>query len=430
MVEQVTFGTLLDTFKGFFSRGFWFANFLPVVLVVALHSLLATQVYGVDAASWLETAISDKPGLAVLAFAGLVVLAYALGPLTPLFGGLVDGSLLPRWLHDQLRADRAEGWRIDDTAWRQAFKDEADARRFAEDLPGRFEEAVAKSRDPQAPVEPAFKMKDAVTIQGTLHNLEKVAGNTALLPSIAKQLATLEWIATQISAALGRRTSLTNDTANATVMKLLGNSRKRLIDLAVKQRSAARQQRSAVSERLETYDPQTWQATRLGDVRYALRRYARDTYNVDFGYLWPRVRMAFIEGEAADSKGVPRQVADAAAQVDFAVALLALSCTVPMVWLFLIITNGGPIIVFVCLSIATPIVLRLYYELIVRSELAFGTVARTAIDRYRLSVFGLLSLPLPATFSAERELWAKLAATNLPDTRPELVFAHGKADGS
>src|SRR4051812_48898369 len=96
---------IFSTFKGFFSRTFWFGSFLPVAIFAGIHLLLAYWLgIGIDLAS-LVNADSNKLIGVPLAIFALVVVAYALTPLVPLVDGLLDGSLLPQWLHDLLRRE-------------------------------------------------------------------------------------------------------------------------------------------------------------------------------------------------------------------------------------------------------------------------------------------------------------------------------------
>jgi hypothetical protein len=86
------FNSVYDALKGFFSRSFWFATFLPVALFAALHLLVAAltlrsiTVFGIslnlDKENQLATA---GPAIVVI----LVIVGYALQPLMPRLRGLV-----------------------------------------------------------------------------------------------------------------------------------------------------------------------------------------------------------------------------------------------------------------------------------------------------------------------------------------------------
>src|SRR5690349_23656291 len=108
------FNTVYSALQGFFSRGFWFAAFLPVAIFASVHALIERQVYGAEnvnifgfelkfTESAAEGAVSGT-----LIIASLVVIAFAILPLLPLFRGLVDGTLLPAFIHDALREARMD----------------------------------------------------------------------------------------------------------------------------------------------------------------------------------------------------------------------------------------------------------------------------------------------------------------------------------
>jgi hypothetical protein len=186
--------------------------------------------------------------------------------------------------------------------------------------------------------------------------------------------------------------------------------------------SEARHRLNAVARRMPTLDPRDWQATRLGDARYARDSYVRDTYGASFDYLWPKVRMAVGDGEADDAKAVARSVADAASLVDFAALLLVLALTIPAVWLPVIIVNDKPVFAFLAIGVGAPIALAMFYELLIRAEMAFGIVVQNIVDRYHLAIFPMLSLPVPATLSAERDLWSRVEQASWSSAGVDLVY--------
>ena len=104
------FSTLLQSVSGFFSRAFWFSRFLPVVVIALVHETLGRLLFGWNFTGGFASILDDDMGKALPTFAGLVVLAYALGPTIPLIRSLLDGSVMPEWLHNWLREDRRAAW--------------------------------------------------------------------------------------------------------------------------------------------------------------------------------------------------------------------------------------------------------------------------------------------------------------------------------
>ena len=97
------FNQLLAVFQGFLSRAFWFASFLPVLIVSAVHLGIAAIEFpdAVPLEKW-----AGNVTLLALAFVSLVVLAYALAPLIPLFRDFLDGRSLWTSLNNELRRER------------------------------------------------------------------------------------------------------------------------------------------------------------------------------------------------------------------------------------------------------------------------------------------------------------------------------------
>ena len=111
------FNQVLALFQGFFSRAFWFGNFLPVVIAAAPHFLVASVQFPdrVPFEKWMTASTVENVAYLSVSFVSLVVLAYAIAPLIPLFRGVFDGRLLWEWLANQLRRQRViEARRIRD----------------------------------------------------------------------------------------------------------------------------------------------------------------------------------------------------------------------------------------------------------------------------------------------------------------------------
>lgn len=426
----MSFASLLDGFKGFFSRTFWFGSFLPVAIVAAAHLGLACWLLGRPTAEQIGTIIGTDPGMAVLLLAGLIILAYALAPITPMFNGLFDGSLLPGWLHDRLRRDRAGEWREQVALYRSAqiaYASAAD--------PGFVDELRAAVNGPATSPVPDTKVVRAAIeeAEALLKAIEESADqswNKSLEPSRPIDMTRLAAARSRLMAASFADVAMLDPPGTAGPWRnRAGAALRKIFALRREAIAEARHKLNAIARRMPNLDAHDWQATRLGDARYARDRYVRDTYGVSFDFLWPKLRLAIGDGEADDSKGVPKSVADAAALVDFAALLLTLCITVPLVWLPILLLSdkpaiavGQPVAAFLAIGLAAPLFIAACYELLVRSEMAFGSVVQTMVDRYHLAVFPLLSLPVPATLSAERELWSRIEQSSWSGANVELVY--------
>src|SRR5262249_54994469 len=89
---------------------FWFSTFLPVTLFSALHCLIALLKYGSLSLFGMTLSLTAAPGdfaqAAPLIIMSLIVISFALAPFIDYLRGLLDGSLLPKGLHDWLRKHR------------------------------------------------------------------------------------------------------------------------------------------------------------------------------------------------------------------------------------------------------------------------------------------------------------------------------------
>lgn len=412
-MSAISFSGILSGFAAFFSRGFWLGALLPVVIVAVLHLLLAVAFYDEVVLSKVFEEVTGATGKALATAAALIVLAYALAPLIRLFQGALDGSLLPRAVHERLRRDRARAWVTADAEYRAGMKEDAEL--------GATEERItlvlvaARKRGLAGGA-----TNDSPLIEAAEREIGRLHDEIALTRRVDQdRLVKAAW---SLQAALQRNT--TTRVAGDPWPSRLDALHQRFVLLLKGLNSEAGQRQNAFVERSPFFDPQVWQATRLGDARHRRERYAKDAYDVDFAYLWPRVRWAIEEGETKESRGLPRQVLDAAAQVDFAVLLLALTLTIPLVWLPLIVVENKSIWAFLAIGLATPPVLMALYTLVLRSELDFGGAVQTTIDRYRLAVLPMLAMPLPPTLSAERDLWRRLGRMNVPAGGVQLTYRH------
>src|SRR5262249_48669580 len=113
-------------------------------------------------------------------------------------------------------------------------------------------------------------------------------------------------------------------------------------------------------------------ATLVGDAVFVVERYARDVYQADFDFLWPRLLVMMKAGKADDP--MLDAVEAARSKVDFAVLSLFLAVSIPAVWLPTLLVRGGPAWLFLLIGAATPPVLAFFYELVFEGQLAFGEV--------------------------------------------------------
>lgn len=97
------FTSLIGTFQGFFSRAFWFGNFLPVAIFTAIHLAIASWQYPATVQVWYWiTGPNTVTSVFPLVTATLVILAYVLAPFVPMMRSVLDASRLPPQWRDAL----------------------------------------------------------------------------------------------------------------------------------------------------------------------------------------------------------------------------------------------------------------------------------------------------------------------------------------
>ena len=403
------FSALLQSVSGFFSRSFWFSRFLPVALIALAHELLGRWLFGWQFDAGITKMLKSDMGKALLSFAALVVLAYGLSPLIPLISGVLDGSILPARLHNRLREGRRSAWKRAKESPNSAY----DTHLQYSDKRVEWKAALCKAAEKGNALQSADDQQKFDVAKAAVDAFE-----TAPRLHVAELVSTLDKAGAALTSALEANSSELSKVKLSGQLDALHTRFRGVLDELVNE--AAHQLRAAES-RLGVTDEEDFQPTRFGDARQLIHRYAKRTYSVPFDYLWPRVRLAILSGEAKEGTGAPRMVSDAVAQVEFAIFLFALWWTIPSVWLPLILVNGKAVWAFLAIGIAAPLVGMALYELAVQAEIVAARTVATALDRYRRDALKELGFDPPATLSAERQLWLKLYRSREP--KVDLIYA-------
>jgi hypothetical protein len=169
------------------------------------------------------------------------------------------------------------------------------------------------------------------------------------------------------------------------------------------------------------------QATRMADIRFLVEQYSSQAYNAPFDYIWPRLQLVLpTKGDQADTGSFVEKLGSARAQIDFAILSLALSLTIPLVWLPYLAWMATDPVLFLVIGGAAPLLIIFFYHIAVESQIVFGEVLNAAIDNYRFALLGgTLRQPLPATLSDERDVWKRLQAIDRQRS-VELIYRHPK----
>jgi hypothetical protein len=276
-----TFNQILALFQGFLSRAFWFGNFLPVVIATTLHVTVAAVEFP-EAVS-LGKLVENVTILSV-AFVSLVVLAYALVPLIPLFRGILDGKLLWTWLNNELRRERLiEARRIEDEidSVRQLA---AEFDWFNREHGNWFDNA---SRRGDVIGAAAHADSIAAAEQAVAELQKKV--EAAVLPSTVLGRDAFM----KLTDALEKNSSnLAENHPDRDRVNRLVRARTELVKLYGQIAAEAQYQWVGLSVRYVTrFALDNPQATRIGDARLLTELYSLKAYQVGFDYIWPRLQL-------------------------------------------------------------------------------------------------------------------------------------------
>ena len=433
------FNSVYTALQGFFSRAFWFAAFLPVALFAGAHILIERHVFGTVSLFGFHLDFGSKPtdaatnGTLVMVMVVLVVIAYALQPLMPLFRGILDGSLLPRWLHNVLRYSRWASVQAQREQYSTALADVGALAVLNEDAHragGRLKAAFAAATLLANPI----SLPNLATARQALNKLRRRLAS----PGSFRQAA--------LDAHRHVLTALaTNNPDPDTLQQLRGAAfplSQQDIDISQQTRAAVdeleellRQAAREASYRLESFITRNRlaeaidipRATEIGDARFVTEQYSSDTYKVRFDFLWPRLLVA-IKSQKADDPTL--EVADMArAKVDFAVLCLALAISVPTVWMPILLWKRQDLGLFLGIGLATPPLLVLFYHLVLEGTLAFGEIVKTTIDQSRFLVLKMLQQTEPLSRSEERELWARITTAHVDGRLADLFYTKGMDHG-
>ena len=409
------FNTVYKAFQGLLSADFWGTVLVPVALFAALHLAILTQFGWHPTSDDLFGDTGRFAKAAVAALAGLVVAGYVLQSFLPLLRGMLDGSLLPAWLHDGLRRDRKAAARevraaiCCSLATVTAFEGERDqARQPAGWLRTAYAAACLL---PGAPDEASVRFAERA--------MDDLSASLIFNPSL-EQVAFAKGA---LSAALSKNNpDFAAAAPGAGLSARLDRAQERLIELLAEGAKQAGYEyqvlldRTRVSAALDAP-----RATRLGDARYVVERYATAVYQVNFDFLWPRLLMV-LRAEVKDDPSIAG-VEAARSRVDFAALSLLLTCSVPALWLPAAMLLPGPGWLVLVIGGATPLLLQLFYRMAVEGQLALGDVVRTTIDRHRFLVLQMLHQPVPTTRTEERRLWSQVRQAEEDSRIADLVYA-------
>jgi hypothetical protein len=399
---------ILTTFKGFFSRTFWFGSFLPVAIFAGIHLLVASWLgKGIDLASLISADSNKLIGVPLAMFA-LVVVAYAATPLISLVHGLLDATLLPQWVHDWLR--------------REHLVEARAARRLVDAATAQFNQMGELNA----------RLSTSLQIARNTGNEHGALPAAGVLGRVGKKIdAMCRCFDRGWPPAAGKLTKAANELdpilranrtrlpANATdaqkaAAARLSSAQAKLMELLKDAESNAAHELHVLLSRNSRIAYDNPQATRMADIRLLSEQYCSKAYGVDFDYIWSRLQFVVpAQSGSGNTDSLSDQLATARAQVDFSVLSLALSLTVPLVWLPYLAWTGESPVKYLVIAAAAPLLVCLFYFVALESRTAFGDLAMAAADMHRFALLSGLHLAMPASLADEREVWGDLQRIEL-----------------
>jgi hypothetical protein len=435
------FGQVFSAFQSLLSRAFWFGSFLPVALFAALNLLLAPAAF--PGAPALQDVVKADWIWMPPVLVGLVVVAYALGPLVPLFRGVLDGRGLPEVVQRALRF--------------RPLKQRRQAEEAVEAASSLASRLVELRQTASLDLQAARARGIAFGTTGApaaIRKAERAVERVANLLNIGQlQLINAAGAVDRVAAALLLNTSIAGPAADAGLVPRLVALPGRIIDLLLREavevvrrlaaalrlniaiagpaadpglaarlvglhwrindllRQAAeagdqlsQRQLERTREQLRRF-PRDVQPTDVGNARARSERYCREMYGVDFNYIWPRLQFVIPDNDAA-----AQRIEAAKALIDFAVLSLVLTTTLVLVWLPLLASRGRSPWLFLMLAGFGPLLIGFFYQLVVETQISFGDVVQGVVDHSRFELLKKLHVKPPATLADERLIWAWLQA--------------------
>lgn len=450
------FNQVAGVFKGLFSRSFWLAYFGPVMLAIVVHIVMAALVFHHfgELLAWVRATLKNDLAEIPLLVIGVVILAYALGPLSAVLRSVLDASILPEWLYKGLRWDRlqlayAAQKRIDEAYTIFGFYSNLEDNRLKKLVEANVINLKYKQR----------RDRDETLFRAGISAMENFSGKVlrGYLPQseevdqyfIAIRLALLNRSPPSRTAeateqaedkAPGAQNRVSKTIGGAYSKAVYGQEPAEKIKMPQDPKEQARQLdttfgqftiavKRATQEGLlriellkERYgslasDP-TPRATRMADARASAESYSKVRYNVSFAFLWPRLTLLRAASTPIDP------VADSQAQVDFSVMTFFLLATVPIVWLPILASTATTPWPFLALAGGSPVVCGLVYELCIAAQENAGHVIKGVIDKNRLDVLASLNQAHPTTLENERKTWNRLEIYDQGGDGADLIYRY------
>jgi hypothetical protein len=419
------FGTVVEKLQALLSRSFLLGNFFPALIFSALNFGIIW--FGIDGfakyvvTNWPANATDASTALGGILVA-VAILAFILDPWLPVFRLALEGAILPRRVRNSLIAQYTNEF----LGLRQAFSgaqvrwvEFKTAREQAEKQLGdaRLDNMAVRQSANRTVYEAAVAAFEALNSE-----ISDRQTNASIGARLADRPRVDTAITAMAAALRGYPMQREAEHFDQEIFDRLNRMQFELLTRLGEQRDIAylalQAADAASRERFVWGDIRP---TPLANSRAAMEQYSRVAYNVDFQFLWPRLRMVL-----AKNAEISAAVETATAQLDFAVMVTVLSGLTTASWVVLLPFLGTSVVPFLTVALLGPVVVVFLYRLVDASQQAFGAVAVMAIDGLRFDLLLALHLPLPTSFAAEQKAWEGLRFAIDSALDADIRFRHPK----
>src|ERR1043165_4065129 len=378
------FGTVVDKIQSLLSRSFLLGNFFPV-LVFAIINLVIAWLAVDGFAELIGTKwLTDATTFSTVTAASLVavaIVAFMVAPLIPVMRRMLQGELLvPKFIRDsQISVYRAAAQQADE-ARRVAGRDYSFFELKVQEAANRFEAARAA----QAP-----RNLDRATLDSAQRAFEDLVHDIASkdqdpvprerLPDRNKTDEAVK----QIAAALAQypmNPQQANYAADiAVILETMQGEFNR--NLSAAKTLSYRLLQVAEAEARTNFVLDDIRPTQVGNSRAAMEQYPSIAYQVEYEFLWPRLRMVL-----PNDKTIAAAVETATAQLDFSVLMTVFFAVSAAIWIPVLGVTSTSLALYTIVGLLLPLLTIFFYELVHETQKALRNVMETAIDALRFDV--------------------------------------------
>lgn len=335
------------------------AYFIPVLVLVAGHAVVAAAAFGFDLAGVLFN--GDKWNLApsIVLLLAVVASSYVLAPFYRIARAMLEGAHLPGWMARQMRSHEARRRNNLERQFNEAAKKIEKAKEEAK-------KAATKSGEESADTESKAES-------------ERVAQPLPALKFNYLRRRKSKWVVRTEQLETKQATAEPTEMADIKTMDY---------DLMMAQAAI----------QFEFSDVEI-HPTRIANLRAALRQYAAARYGMDFELFWGQLAAAKAGDAAFEALHEASET-----RMQFVTNMFFVACTF-FPWLLIGFFKTHLWLLSSIVAAASALAAFIYYRAVVESFRSMIIERRAAIDIHRFDVMKALRLPKPQNLDIEKRTW-------------------------